>query len=175
MQGTEMLKKITVRGLVLFVLSLALIGVLGIVARNSLASDDTLPPAIAQQVTHPVFMPGDDTTATVERPSINFQADADLLSYTATLMSGAKIFVNQQPTPESFIDIPQAYDKLLGSLQPYANFESLNGKVTLTKPKELQGEQSAVMNTKGTLMFIRSDTEISQDDWRKLFNNLKII
>lgn len=175
MQGINLLKRLSARGLVLAVMGLVLIGVLGVIAKNGLASDDLLPPAVARQVTYPVLMPSDETTTVINPESISFQADADLLSYTAVLESGAKIFVNQQPTPESFVDIPQAYDKLIASLQPYANFESINGKVSLTKPKEFNGQQSAVMNAKGTLMFVRSEAELSDDQWRKVFNNLRII
>lgn len=154
---------------------LAVVATLGLVARNSGASDEFLPPAVASKVTFPVFMPDGEATATYDQTTVSYQADADVLSYTAKLAGGEELYINQQPTPESFIDIPQAYDKLIASLQPYSTFDTANGRVSLTKPKELNGKQSAVMNAKGTLMFIRSETDLSDSQWRQVFNNLKII
>jgi hypothetical protein len=72
------------------------------------------------------------------------------------------------------VDIPAAYTKLLSSLNQFDSFDSPNGTVALTHPKELNGAESAVMNAKGTLLFVRPNGNVSSDDWRRLFNNLHV-
>lgn len=146
----------------------------GAVIVQGIVSSRVLPPEISRQITYGVYYPQGDVVS-VDRSSIAFQADADLLTYKVALPEGGTLTVNQQPTPESFVDIPQAYDKLVTTLMPYASFDSLHGKVALTRPKELQGDQSAVMNAKGTLMFVRSSDQLSEDQWRRIFNSFEII
>jgi hypothetical protein len=90
--------------------------------------------------------------------------------------SGKSLTFAEQSTPQNFVDIPQAYDKLIESLNSYSSFDSFYGKVDLTHPKELKGQQSAAMNSKGTLMFIHpTNGDLSTDQWKQLFNNLSIV
>ncbi|MDL2342199.1 MAG: hypothetical protein QFB87_03935 [Patescibacteria group bacterium] len=145
------------------------------VVKLSHGAGQVLPPAIASKVNFAVFYPANDKLVAVERKSISFNDQAGVLSYTGRLLGGADLYINQQATPESFVDIPQAYDKLIASLLPYGNFDTVNGRVSLTKPKELQGNQSAVMNAKGTLMFVRASSNITDSQWRQVFNSLKLI
>ena len=156
--------------LVLVVVGIAIIGGLGY---QRAASQPALPANISKQLSFGVYFPTANTAvATINKRSINYQASGGLLSYTAQLTDGTTVSVNQQATPESFVDIPQAYDKLVASLQPYTSFDSINGRVSLTYPKELKGSQSAVMNAKGTLLFARPSKSLSDKQWRQLFNGL---
>lgn len=155
---------------VLVIVGLAVISGLGIWRSGQRPA---LPSAVAEQLSFGVYFPTTKTTiARVDKHTISYQASSGLLGYTATLTDGTTVSVNQQATPESFVDIPQAYEKLVSSLQPYSSFDSINGKVSLTHPKELQGGQSAVMNAKGTLLFARPSKSLTNDQWRQLFNGL---
>lgn len=82
--------------------------------------------------------------------------------------------ISEQATPEQFNDIPEYYPKLVEKLHAYTTFDSLHGKVSLTQPEELKGEQSAVFNGKGTLMFVHPSRNLSVDEWRDFFNTLAI-
>ncbi len=83
--------------------------------------------------------------------------------------------ITEQATPSGFTDIPQAYDKFINSLSGYFSFGSVNGTVNLVRPHNLNGEQAAVINDKGTLMFIHPMQDLPPDVWRQLFNNLTVI
>lgn len=158
-----------VASLILIVAGLVVIGGLGFWRVTT--AKPTLPRAVAQQLSFGVYFPTTKSSlATIDNQTISYQAGGGLLSYTARLQDGTTISVNQQATPVSFVDIPQTYDKLVASLQPYSSFESINGKVALTHPKELSGSQSAVMNAKGTLLFARPSRSLSDTQWRQLFN-----
>ena len=84
------------------------------------------------------------------------------------------MLISEQATPQVFNDIPEYYPKLIEKLNGYSDFDSVLGKVSLTKPKELNGAQSAVFNGKGTLMFVRPNQSLSDDDWRQFFDQMTI-
>ena len=137
------------------------------------ATKPVLPDAVARQLSFGVYFPTTKLQdVSIDKRTISYQTSGGRLSYRAQLADGTTIDVNQQATPESFIDIPQTYEKLVTSLQPYSNFESINGRVSLTRPAELKGSQSAVMNAKGTLLFARPSKSLTNDQWRQLFNGL---
>ena len=159
--------------------SLALAGLavtvlIAVVSTHSLRSPNVLSANITKQISYGVYYPKDQNQLAVDPESIVYNPKAAVLSFTARLADNKLLNINQQATPQSFVDIPQAYDKLISSLQPYASFESLNGRVSLTHPKELKGSQSAVLNAKGTLLFARSNAELTENQWKQVFNSLQI-
>lgn len=110
----------------------------------------------------------------VNREPMKYDTASKLLSYFA-IAYGVKILVSEQPTSESFIDIPKTFDKVAANMNEYAKFDSNTGTVHLMRPEELAGKQTAVMNSKGTLMFVKPDRDLSEDQWNKLFSKLEVI
>jgi hypothetical protein len=82
--------------------------------------------------------------------------------------------LSEQPTPDSFTDVPQVYDKVVDSMQEYQKFDVDVGTVHLTRPPSLNGKQAAVLNTKGTLLFAKPDKDLSEDQWRRFFNSFVV-
>jgi hypothetical protein len=122
-----------------------------------------------------VLYPDSQSPATVKTGSIKYDAGTQVLTYIIA-DAGVPITISEQSTPQAFIDIPQSYATLINSLNNYASFDSLQGTVALTYPKELNGQQSAVMNTKGTLMFAHpTNGSLSENQWKNLFNSLEVI
>lgn len=131
---------------------------------------------VKKNIPFTVLVPSDESLITLDKTSVKYDSTTKLLTYSGLInTNGAKLIFSQQPTPESFVDIPQAYEKLITSINQYSAFDSVQGKVYLTKPTELKGGTSAVMNTKGVLMFIKPTKDITEDEWKKLFNSLKIV
>jgi hypothetical protein len=134
-----------------------------------------IPANIKKQVTFVIFYPQNNSVVQVNKKTLLYEPDKKLLSYTGKFAgSGTSFTLSEQTTPDSFVDIPQAYTKLLSSLNQYDSFGTANGTVALTHPKELNGGESAVMNAKGTLLFVRPSGTVTSDDWRRLFNNLQV-
>ncbi len=130
-----------------------------------------LPGNIRKQVSFVVLYPNSKTHARIDRSSIKYDSPKKILTYTATVAS-AHVIITNQATPGTFTDVPQLYDKLLVSLHSYNDFTTAAGKVSLTRPPNANNQQVAVVNTQGTLMFVRSDHDLSEDQWRRFFNNL---
>lgn len=132
-----------------------------------------IPKAVKDQVSSTLLMPKQDQVK-ISRDSAKFDSSLKLLTYTATAF-GSSLVVSEQPTPDSFVDIPQVYDKVVTSMGEYESFDVDVGTVHLTRPKDLGGRQAAVLNTKGTLMFVKPASDLSDDDWRRFFGSLTVI
>ena len=139
------------------------------------STPNIIPPGIKKQVSFNVFYPSPDPTVTVDSKSFKYDSQAKLMSYVITYVK-TPVTIAEQATPQNFIDIPQAYDKLIESLSEYGSFQSYYDKVSLTHPKEFNGQQSAVMNSKGTLVFAHPTRgDLTEDQWKKLFNGFEVI
>ncbi len=139
-------------------------------------SKQFVPSDIKRQVTFTLFKPASTSDIIADKSTIKYDPKIKSLSYRATQKgSFTNLTFSFQEAPEAFTDIPQAYDKFADDLHQYSSFDSIQGKVSLTKPSELQGGQSAVMNAKGTLMFIKPDKNLSDDEWKQLFSNLDVV
>ncbi len=151
------------------VAAIGLVVILGLV----LGPKAAVPGSIKRQVTSTLLVPqGGDTQ--VNRESMKYDSSIKLLTFNA-VMGETKMVFSEQPTPDSLNDIPQVFDNLMSSMGQYSSFVTDTGTVNLTRPKELVGKQAAVLNSKGTLMFVKPDKDLSEDQWRKLFKNLAIV
>jgi predicted N-acyltransferase len=146
-----------------------------VVGLKQLHKDSPIPPAVNQEANFVIFYPNENSQTKINKASFKYDSHAKALSFIVTYNSKSLTF-SEQPTPQGFVDIPQAYDKLIEELNGYSSFDSYYGKVDLTHPKELKGQQSAAMNTKGTLTFVHpTNGDLSNDQWKQLFNNLDIV
>lgn len=134
-----------------------------------------IPENLKKQLSFVVFYPAANPAIVVDANSFKYDSQAKLMSYVITY-GKTPITIAEQATPQNFIDIPPAYDKLVESLSEYASFQSYYDKVSLTHPKEFKGQQSAVMNSKGTLVFAHpTQGDLTEDQWKKLFNGFEVI
>lgn len=127
-----------------------------------------------KKLTFPLFWPTKDSTITASKQSVKYDPSVKLISYNAITNNGVRLIITEQETPTSFSDIPQVFSKLVETMSQYGVFDSQNGTVYLTHPKELKGGQAAVMNSKGTLMFVKPITALDDDSWKVFFNSLQI-
>lgn len=126
---------------------------------------------IRQQVNFVILYPANSSVTTLDRKSIKYDSTEKILTYNASIGTN-QLIVTNQATPSNFTDIPQLFDKVIGGMHPYVTFDSSNGKVSLTRPPNTNNQQVAVLNNHGTLMFVRANHDLSEDQWRKFFNNL---
>lgn len=156
----------------LLVIGVAVVGFIGL---QSTPADGSIPQTIKRQVAFVIFYPSPKAAVVVDANSFKYDTKEKLLSYVVNY-ANTPITIAEQATPQNFIDIPQAYDKLIETLGEYGSFQSYYDKVSLTHPKEFNGQQSAVMNSKGTLVFAHpTKGDLSEDQWKKLFNGFEII
>lgn len=155
-----------------FLISVAALTVLGIIVITILllGPKNPLPSTVRKQANFVILAPVSGPVK-VDRESAKYDTALKLLSYKS-MFNGVKIVVSEQSTPDSFIDIPQVYDKVVANMQEYSKFDVIAGTVHLTRPKDLGGKQAAVINTKGTLLFAKPTSDLSNDQWRLFFKSV---
>jgi hypothetical protein len=158
----------------ILLISIAITVLLGVTLHRPTSS--MIPANIQKQLSFVLYVP-DDKDAVIERSSIHYANGDGVLSYTVGYNPAhAEITITQQATPSVFTDVPQYYPTLLDRLNQYASLGTINGTVYLTKPTELKGQQQAVLNDNGTLLFAHpGNRNLSNDDWRRFFNSLQTV
>lgn len=139
-----------------------------------LRASPAIPPEIKKQLNFVILYPENNNPVIVNRNTFKYDSQTKVLSFMSVCY-GAQGTITEQVTPDSFVDIPGYYDKVLEQMNSYSSFDTVIGTAYLTHPSSLNGDQVVVMNTKGTLMFVHSTKEVSQDNWRQFFNSLEII
>ena len=137
-------------------------------------SRPVIPPDIKKQIDFLVLYPQGDSNIVVDRSTFKYDSQNHVLSFVVTCF-GVKNTITEQATPDSFNDIPQYLDKVLQQLNSYSSFDTDMGKANLTHPSNLNGDQAAVMNTKGVLMFAHPVSTLTESQWRQFFNSLSVI
>ena len=131
-----------------------------------------IPGSLKQQLTSTLIVPS-HKQATIDRSSAKYDGSLKVLSFTVGT-AGHKLVMAEQPTPDQFVDVPQAFQKVLENMNEYDSFDSVMGTVHLTKPQSLHGGQTAVLNAKGTLLFATPAANLSTDQWRRFFNSFTV-
>lgn len=130
-----------------------------------------IPAEIHRDFPSAIFVPSDPVR--VDRTTVKYAGSNYPLNFVAH-SGDHKLTISEQPSPDSFFEIPDAYSKFVTSFRPYDAFESRLGRVELTRPQNYNNKQVAIMNTKGTLILISAETDMGNEDWKSLFNSLVI-
>jgi hypothetical protein len=131
-----------------------------------------VPNTISSQLTITLFVPQVHDIAAA-RATVKYDSSLQLLTFIVP-MDGTMLTVSEQPTPDSFVDVPAVYTKTIESMEGYETFDSAQGTVDLTRPTNNDNKQVAVMNTKGTLLFIKANRDLTTDQWKQFFHTLTI-
>jgi hypothetical protein len=125
-------------------------------------------PHLQKQLTFTLFVPRSGQYY-VNHDSAKYDSSLKLLSYVVPVQHNS-VIVSEQPAPESFSDVPQAFRKVLDGMNDYSDFDTSVGTVHLTRPSSLHGRQAAVLDAQGTLLFAKPSEDLSKDQWRQFFN-----
>lgn len=157
-------------GITVIIAILCLIGV--VYAHQYLQKPPLIPKSYTKQVSYIIIAPSSTSGALIMKNTMHFNTLKDDKSlYYQVSYAGTTLDFNEQATPDIFSDIPGAYDKYVSGLGRYSQFDSAIGTVNLTK-KTSSGKQIAVTNSKGTLLLVQAESDLTKDQWRKLANNL---
>lgn len=131
-----------------------------------------------KKITFTIFYPdqgsSDQNIWKIDESKTSYDASSGVLSLTIN-NSGITIVMTQQATPAAFKDVQQQYPRMLNALQQYNEINTNFGAVTLTRPKELNGTQTAVSNQRDTLLFAKPNKDLTAEEWTDFFNSLIIL
>lgn len=129
-----------------------------------------VPASILKQVEFVPMVPDARSGWQLQTGSLQYDATQKVLFFNVTNGTDKLIF-SEQATPDQFSDIQGYQDAFLAKLNQYKDFDTAAGTVYLTHPTELSGGQSAVLNEQGTLLFARPSHNLTDNEWRNLFDN----
>lgn len=109
----------------------------------------------------------------IQRATVKYDDSLKQLSYVA-LFENVKITISEQPSPEVFGDVPQYFDKWVESAGAVSNFETPNGKVYIASNPKYGVNSVAILNSNGTLLFAKPSANLTTDQWKAFFRNLKL-
>lgn len=134
-----------------------------------------IPNSIQQHVAFQIYGTSSSNNKwTISKGSVSYNNSNGVLSITV-IGDNNSFAISEQQTPSVFTDVPQYYPTLLSKLNIYSEVQNGLGTIELTKPSELDGTQTAVLNSGGTLMFVRPKYNLSNSQWNSFFNSLVVI
>lgn len=136
-------------------------------------SKPPIPGPIKRQVSSTILVPK-GSGFQVDRDSAKYTPKDKLLTFKITRNEQSVATITEQPTPDTFTDIPEFSAKFFQQAGEYKTFDSVNGTVHLLHPNK-GVKDAAAMNAKGTLMFVNPSVSFTEDDWRKLFQSIVAI
>lgn len=138
-----------------------------------LKPNQPIPQPIQKQLDFiPYIAKGQDITP--DKNSYKYDSSQKGLSFTVSSAQYGKLTFSEQSTPQQFIDIPDLYTKLVDKLNRYSVFNNQLGTVYLTKPSDQKNGQTAVLNSSGVLLFARSEKDLTDSQWRKIFETVRL-
>lgn len=131
-----------------------------------------------RQINFNIFIPDQDLNKQdvwiIDRQSTYYNQETKTLTIVAK-KDNKEVIITEQATPEAFKDIPGQFSRMLASINQYSQQSTNLGNVALVHPKELNGGQTAVLNTRDTLIFARPNKDISDNEWQAFFNTFIIL
>jgi hypothetical protein len=129
-----------------------------------------IPKSILKQINFAIFYPPINQQTTIETSTFKYAKSLGQVSFIVNF-SGQHITFAEQSSPDSFAADPNFYPAFVQKLGGYATFTSVNGRVDLARPAQVDAE-TGIMNAKGTLLFVKSTSNLSENNWKLLFNSL---
>jgi len=158
---------------VLLVVAVATGGTIAAVLYVQSRQSGVISSSIQQHIAFQIYAPIDTSAWAINRSSIAYNSSQGVLSLSVSSPTNTFVLEEQQ-TPDIFTNVSQYYPTLLSKLNVYGNFQTGLGTVELTKPTELHGEQTAVLNSAGTLLFVRPKNNLTNGQWGTFFSSLVV-
>lgn len=139
-----------------------------------LRDDPEIPKDVLSKVNFLIYIPDSKASWQIGTHKPSFDEDSGTLTLEAK--SGSTVVtLNEQTLPDALKDIPEQYLRILATLHEYSEIKTNLGTITLTKPEELKGGQTAVGNLNGTLLFAKPNRDLSDQEWLDFFKSMKVI
>lgn len=135
-----------------------------------------IPPQVRKQLTFsPFVIPVE--TKNYSTTNYNFstaEEEVQILSYKINA-TGWVISISEYPQPPQFAEIPEYKSRFLDNVaKQYETVSTSSGTIYLGRAVKLNNKQLGVMLERGLLVFLSPDKDLSEDQWRKLGDQMEI-
>lgn len=148
-------------------------GICGVVALAAggwlWAHRPVVPSSISHQISFTIFVPSG-----ADRKSITYDSGVQLLTFKVHADDTTVTFT-EQATPNVIASSPTMLLNGFGRLKNETALATAIGTAYLGNNQTLNGQQTLGMNTQGTLLFARPNKNLTQTQWRELFQSVTVI
>ncbi|HXR50370.1 MAG TPA: hypothetical protein VN778_05080 [Verrucomicrobiae bacterium] len=135
-----------------------------------------VPSHIQQQAGFVIIYP-DPRSYSYKNAGWNYTLKDGSVSFTVK-KDGYSVAFNEQQTPLEYQNDVASYNRFIGSLRPSANFNVPLGTVSITNfvtagDYQVVGK-TGILNSQNTLLLAHPDTDLTDNQWRDLFESLQI-
>lgn len=138
----------------------------------SILHKPVIPESVTKQADYAIFYPQNNAIA-VDKQSMHFDTNTKVFTYQVNYKA-TQLTISQQATLPQFADVPAYYPAFVNKFNAYDSIDTSQGHVDLTRP-EKTNQQTAIMNSHGTLMFVYAPKDLSSSDWKRFFNTMKVV
>jgi len=140
------------------------------------AAPSPVPAAIKKQIEFSIIYP--DPRQYSNKPNQWSYDNKDSAVQFTVSKDKYNVVFTEEEVPLAYQNDVAAYNRFVGSLKPSANFNVPLGTASITNfvtagDYEVVGK-TGILNTHGTLLLAHPDTELTDDQWRSLFESLQV-
>jgi hypothetical protein len=141
-------------------------------------SPNPVPEDIKGKVDFKVITPRGGGTS-IDSQSWGYSDQQKSLSFTLKTNSYTAI-VTEEKVPLEFKNDQASYNRFIGTLRPKLNFDSALGSVSVANFVSASGGNfqpegvSGILKTRGTLVIVHPNRNLTDDEWEKLFASLRV-
>jgi hypothetical protein len=134
-----------------------------------------VPSNIKSQVSFKIFYPSGDYV--IDATTWKYLPGTKTLNFMAKEGDSSVVFTEQE-TPLAYANDQAAYQRFIGGLKPSATFDSPQGSVSITGFVTSDSFQNvgktAILNAQGTLVLVHPSVDLTDDQWKALFQSLNV-
>lgn len=137
-----------------------------------------LPESIKKDIDFSAFVikPGSENYHMSSIKAASAEDGTKTLSYIIDAPFGS-VTLNEYPQPAQFNEIPELKNKFLSDvIQQTSTVSTTNGALSVGRmAKQQTDKQIAVLLEKGLVVFFNPEKNLTDDEWRKIVDNLVIV
>ncbi len=141
----------------------------GLVAMR-LSSRPLISGSITSKVSFVILVPK-KSTYSVDKSSVSYSQDSKVLTFVIRKGDQA-ITVTEQAVPSVMASYPEMLSRQFDLMKDKKTLATPIGTAYVANNQDINSQQLAAINGKGTLVFLRPSGRLDEDGWRRLFNQL---
>lgn len=133
-----------------------------------------VPPGVSAKANFSIVYP---TPSTINSESWTYSDKQKTVNFISN-QPGFTVTFTEQEVPLAYQNDESAYGRFIGGLRPTINFNSKLGSVSVTNFVTAANYQpageTAVLKTQDCLVLVHPSRNLTDDEWRSVFNSLSI-
>lgn len=151
------------------------IGIFGVYSNTIGSKNAAIPADLQFKAKFALFYPPKNSAVKVDKKTYKYDPSEGMLSFVSYGDNKTKLTISEQAAPEYLVAGNVAYANLVKSLPNLTSFDTANGKVSLSRSPDKNAGGFAFLSNKGTMLIVRSSKNLTDTQWKQIFNSFEAI